>query len=485
MKEIELPVAELKKALPGLGKVIDKSASLPVLRCVRVNARGNGKVSLEGTNLDEFAAIEISGSGTGEALVDYDELNRLVKTCSSSNSIRVKHGDDRTALQYPIGSNHAEKTLPHVATAEWPKLPKLKLEQSLEVKSELKMALRQAFDCSSDDDTRYVLQGACLDVTDLHAHYVVGTNGRVLFSANSFSFPLQASIIVPNRKLLQWNGLMEDGTWIATTVSTAEQGKWLQVKSDRWTYFTKLIDGNYPNWKQILPSEPAPTMIRFNEDAVLFLISAIPKLPLDPKDVNETVLLVAEHGNILIQAKANPTDSYTSLPVVGATLEGGPMTVAMNRTFLLRAMRFGLSELELRDPHAHAVFKNNGKRMVIAMLRQSEAPTPPQPINPPVQTSSSPEPAPKPEETERKTMPETVNRVEKHLSATQTAEQPASSFDQLKDQIKSIKDNLKGVVVQLDEVLKVVTQAYKEKRASEKEIESIRESLQEIQRIKI
>ena len=81
-------------------------------------------------------------------------------------------------------------------------------------------------------------------------------------------------------------------------------------------------------------------------------------------------------------------------------------------------------------------------------------------------------------------MPQTVNRVDKHLAATQEAT-PASSFDQLKDQIKGIKDSLRTVVGQLDEVLKTIVQAHKEKKMTEKEIESIRESLQEIQRIKI
>ena len=48
-----------------------------------------------------------------------------------------------------------------------------------------------------------------------------------------------------------------------------------------------------------------------------------------------------------------------------------------------------------------------------------------------------------------------------------------------------IKDTLKAVVEDLTDVLKAITQAQKEKRSTEKEIESFRDSLRALQKVKI
>ena len=64
-------------------------------------------------------------------------------------------------------------------------------------------------------------------------------------------------------------------------------------------------------------------------------------------------------------------------------------------------------------------------------------------------------------------------------------EKPQSAYDQLQDMVEGIRTTLKGVVSDLADLSKTVSQAYREKRATEKEIESIRESLNEIRKMKI
>jgi hypothetical protein len=68
----------------------------------------------------------------------------------------------------------------------------------------------QAFECCSEDSSRYILKGACLDVRESKLHYVVGTNGRCLFSANSFCFDLKKSVVIPDSKFLEWPDFMDE-----------------------------------------------------------------------------------------------------------------------------------------------------------------------------------------------------------------------------------------------------------------------------------
>ena len=66
--------------------------------------------------------------------------------------------------------------------------------------------------------------------------------------------------------------------------------------------------------------------------------------------------------------------------------------------------------------------------------------------------------------------------------ATETAESPVKSLVQ---HIETIKESLKGVVRDLNDLLDLVKKTEKEKKASEKEIEAVREKLREIQSVKI
>jgi hypothetical protein len=85
--------------------------------------------------------------------------------------------------------------------------------EAIKLDDAFKQALQEALDCASTDQSRYVINGACLDVSKKEAHYVVGTDGRHLFSANSFLFDVPQSIIVPPGKFLTWAGFTDDGPW--------------------------------------------------------------------------------------------------------------------------------------------------------------------------------------------------------------------------------------------------------------------------------
>jgi len=120
-----------------------------------------------------------------------------------------------------------------------------------------------------------VLNGVYLDVKEPSGHYVVSTNGRILFSANSFSFDLKDSLILPNRKFLDWKGWWSEGTAQLSIKAPQKQKKgkietelpgWLQFTTGPWTYVTRQIDGLYPNWKQVIPKETPALIIQIAKD---------------------------------------------------------------------------------------------------------------------------------------------------------------------------------------------------------------------------
>lgn len=67
-----------------------------------------------------------------------------------------------------------------------------------------------------------ILNGAYLEVSKPEANYVVGTDGRHLFSSNSFTLPLKNSLIIPAHKFVGWKEFNSDGEW-QLKVASAEK----------------------------------------------------------------------------------------------------------------------------------------------------------------------------------------------------------------------------------------------------------------------
>jgi len=214
--EIEIPVAELKAVLPGLGKIIARCRTLPILQSVKVWLDPDKQfIQLQAHNLDEIATVRLPNNANGlpgELLVPLDTLSKIVRGCSATQSVRFIGSKTETKIRYTVASNSVDRVVEHLSPTEWPPV-KMIGQEAFPLDDSFKLALKEAMDCASTDSSRYVLNGDCLDVRANDAHYVVGTDGRHLYSANSFRFRLPESLIVPSCRFVVWPAFLNDGPW--------------------------------------------------------------------------------------------------------------------------------------------------------------------------------------------------------------------------------------------------------------------------------
>ena len=106
MKPITLPVAELKSALAGLGKVINPKATLPILHHVKVERTSDGWIALTGTDLDRFVTMRLEHPAEGPplaVLVPYDQLQQITKNCGKNEQIHIEPNLIKFALADSLG----------------------------------------------------------------------------------------------------------------------------------------------------------------------------------------------------------------------------------------------------------------------------------------------------------------------------------------------------------------------------------------------
>ena len=502
MKPITLPMAELKPALTGLGKLIQKSHGLPVLKTIKVERTAEGWIALTATDLDAFATLRLEQPVEGEPLamlVPHEELARIVKTCAKDENILVAPGAQNTGfLQYGLGSQIAEIQFEALPVAEFPETPRISGDP-IPLPEPLRSSIREAMECSSTDCTRLILNGACLDVTNPKAHYVVGTDGRHLFSSNSFNLPLKESLIIPNHKFLEWPGFNADGEWQLKIGTAAKNERApFQITSRRWRFISHPHEGNYPNWRQVIPApNSAATTVDLDAEKIDGVLQTIQRMPCHDS-TNGTIGIANTGGKFHLLGKSTATADWTRVPIDDAKCSGIDTTVFLNRELLSKALGFGLNRIDLIDARSPLRFSNGGRQMIIMPVRADAANAPArpapssapasaaaaQPHNPPPTTAEQPK--------EENTMPKETNgnthtngAPNRTGSTEPKTEEPKAALDTAIAQVEIVRGDFRNAIAGLNRLGDLLKQVQRENKSTDKEIASVRQTLRSLQSVRI
>ena len=223
--------------------------------------------------------------------------------------------------------------------------------------------------------------------------------------------------------------------------------------------------------------------VRFNAASSAFLSEVLPKLP--GKDVHDQPLrLEIAGGKLSITGRDRNCDHVTTLPVDDVVVSGPDLALTVNRTFIAKALKWGLTVLELTDDLSPLVFSKQGKRLVAMPLR-NEAPPQAAPTAAPTETTTEhreePQEQPMSKTTSEPTPePPPVNRLAA-LQPKPTATKP--TVRSVIEQIDTLRDALKGVTRQCGEIVEALRSLEQERRTNDREVEQVREKLRAIQHV--
>ena len=353
----------------------------------------------------------------------------------------------------------------------------------------LRTSIQQAQECSSTDPTRLILNGVCLDVSNAKAHYVVGTDGRHLFSSNSFSLPLKDSLILPSRKFLGWPQFAADGEWqLRIGMPTKDQRAPFQITSRRWRFISHPREGEYPNWRQVVPAPGSTaTTVDLEPQAIEGVLRTIQRMPCHDA-VNGTIGMAITNGKFHLLGKSNAASDWTRVPMDDAKCSGRDTTVFLNRELLIKALGFGLTRIELIDARSPYRFSNGGRQMIIMPVRADATPAPTTPPPPaiPAAAQTNPPPTPAEQPKEETPMPATNGNTTGAKPAPATKpEEPKPALDTALAQIEIVRGDFRNAIAGLNKLGELLKQARRENKTSDKEIQSVRQTLRSLQGVRI
>ncbi len=281
--------------------------------------------------------------------------------------------DDRNVCT--LTSGPARFKLNGLPAEEFPPLPAFhELKPVTLPQSKLKNLIRRTAFAASTEESRYVLNGLFISFKD-HKVTAVATDGRRLALAEEeaevnpeeqFEFIVPSKAVAELGRLLQDNGTVE----LRHTENQAQFTLLPEPGADAATYcgpvvlITKLVEGTYPNYQQVIPRECRERISLPRED----FLHALMRAELMTTEKNNAVKLHFTRNQLVITA--NAPEIGEAREVLSLNYKGTEFQIAFNPIYLsdpLRALETDEVFFELTDELSPGVLKVNGPFLYVIM----------------------------------------------------------------------------------------------------------------------
>jgi DNA polymerase-3 subunit beta len=319
----------------ALGSVSSKSP-LPLLSCILLEADKTG-LRVTGTDLDvtTSALVPCTVKTPGRAAVSARHFHEVIRKMSRG-SLSIAIADNQCEVKYGDGKGWSK--FPTQDPADFPRIPELKADATLTLPGEVlaRLVARSGY-AASTEETRPQLNGVLLQTTDGQAVFVATDGHRLAKATRKGGFkPLgKEGVILPSRALTALSRSAEDATSpveIQIAGGKNQAGFTAQVGEYRVQILTRLLEGPYPNYEQVIPKSNPKTLRCRRAD----LMEAVDIVASHADNVTRQVRFSLHKGRLGV---SSATELGAGEHQIDAQYNGEDMEVGYNATYLLDILR--------------------------------------------------------------------------------------------------------------------------------------------------
>lgn len=262
--EILVTKEDLLKGLHLVNGVIEQKKTLPILANFLIETAEN-KVLLAGTDLEVGIkkTVPVTVLKTGGTTLSARRLYEIIRELPDSQiSIKVSESDVAT-----IECGRALFKIKGTAKDEFPTLPKIEGKEHLNINQKtLAQMVKKTVFAASTDETRYTLTGILFQIKN-DVLKMVATDGHRLAIIKKVveAKGQEQEMILPKKALLEAIKL-DDGAEENIKIHFLEN-KIIFVRGEA-LLFTRIIEGQFPDYEGVIPQEVERKIILKKEDLV-------------------------------------------------------------------------------------------------------------------------------------------------------------------------------------------------------------------------
>src|SRR5271167_4052285 len=248
---------QILAGLQAVQNVVSTRTTLPILSNVLLRA-DKDRVEFTATDLDVTVVcpVEAKVAKPGATTVPVKKLFGIVREL---NGIEIDLETDEKNIT-TIRSGSSFYKIHGLGADEFPPLPKFTDDKKVALPQEnVRAMLKKTSFAVSTDESRYVLNGIFISLKE-GKMTLVATDGRRLALVDEevdISEKSSGEFIVPAKAVNELNRLLQEKGEVEMLYSENQAAFNLKdEKGGSILIITKLIEGNYPNYRQVIPAEP-------------------------------------------------------------------------------------------------------------------------------------------------------------------------------------------------------------------------------------
>jgi DNA polymerase-3 subunit beta len=341
--------------------VVGSRATMPILSNVLIEAE-EGHISLTTTNLDLGIRCRIKAdvSEPGGITLPVRKLATIVRELPQ-NEVFIETGDNNQAK---ITSGGSLFKIMGISTEEFPPLPTFENRHVFELsQTEIVSMLKSVSYGQSNDENRYILNGVYFNFADAKLTLVATDGRRLALTAldTEISEDNAGSLILPAKTVAELERLMGKGEKVKIAFNDRQAAFEISIDDtgdtglvDHLYLVSKIVEGNYPNYRQVIPKE---TEHRVKIERELML-ECVHRAALVTSDKSNSVKLKMSKN--LLEITGSSSEFGESHESMAIAYDGPEVQVAFNPQFLMEPLKALTKDevfFEFKDELSPGLFK--------------------------------------------------------------------------------------------------------------------------------
>ncbi len=344
-------------AINRADRITGKNASLPVLSCILLDAQKDG-VMVKATNLDigleifvpckvtETGVVAVSGSILNSYLSSLGKNDSTLNFSLQNDNLYISSKNSETVI----------KTHPH---DDFPSIPKIKEDKVFQIEpKELIKGFQSVWYSASVSNIKPELSSVYLYPEGEHI-YFVATDSFRLAEKNITIGKTEGfeSILIPFKNTTEIARVFDDSTDALNIVFDENQ---IVVKNKDVYLISRIVDGVFPDYKQIIPKTEGTVVNILKDD----FVQAMRISNIFSNSFNQTTISVVPNDGV-IEISTQNKDKGETINRVKANVEGEAIKISFNHKYINDCLG------SINSDTLKLIFNGNGRPLVITGSKDS------------------------------------------------------------------------------------------------------------------
>ena len=324
--KIECTKKKIEQAVSITEKITGKNLTLPILKCLLLVAKDN-LLTIRATNLELGVELSfpVKVDKEGVVAVSAQVLNNFISNLSDEKNIKFELKENKLV----VSTMHTEASIKTHPYDEFPIIPILKKEKTITINSkDFISGLKSVWYSASSSSMK----------PELSSIYIYYEGGKMIFVATD-SFRLAEkkinlknvsefeSVLIPYKNVIEIIKILDS---LSDNVEISFGENQISFSGDEVYLTSRIIDGVFPDYKQIIPKEHSSSVVVLKQD----MINAMKVSNIFSDKFNQITLNIKQKDKIF-QILTKNADIGENKTTIDAAIKGENIEINFNHKYVI------------------------------------------------------------------------------------------------------------------------------------------------------